>query len=102
MEAVGMTPAEADALMKKVFIEHGRKFTKAEALQLITDEACKTIIKTRSAELIGTGSSHRRLSQIRCQRRILPDKISCPTIPVIPVMIGRRADRENRQLQCMR
>ena len=48
MEAVGMTPAEADTLMRKIFIEHGRKFTKAEALQLITDEACKTIIKTKA------------------------------------------------------
>ena len=44
----GMTPAEAETLMKLIYIEHGRRFTKAEALSLITDEAYKTIIKPRA------------------------------------------------------
>ena len=42
---VGLTPAEAEAILKHVYIEKGRQFTKQEALQLINTEVCKTIVK---------------------------------------------------------
>ena len=45
--AEGLTPAEAECILKHIYIENGRKYTKAEAMNLISQEAFKTIVKPR-------------------------------------------------------
>ena len=45
----GLTPKEAESILKSLFIQHGRKFTMKEAGEIISSEVLKSIVK-RNAE----------------------------------------------------
>ena len=51
-DGTGLSPAEASALIRNLFIEHGRTFTRAEAVSLIDAEAMRTLV-AKSKERFG-------------------------------------------------